>query len=77
MHAILAPTLLRAGYAVDAPEGRAWSRRRLNRWLAAAWIPAFALLVRLRGLILYDKIRYRWRRRRGLISRALSRGVQP
>ncbi len=77
MHAVLAPTLRRAGYTADAPPPGPWPRRRLNQALAALWIPAFALMVRLRGLILYDKVRYRWRRRRAQSPRSLWKGVQP
>lgn len=62
MNAIMGETLEHLGYERQPISGN-MAQRAWEGFLAQVWIRFFELLVYSRGLILYDKIRYFWRRR--------------
>jgi hypothetical protein len=78
MDSIMGPTLQALAYESTELQGRPWTRRVSNGVLKLFWLGAFKALVSLNGLILYDKIRYLWlRRRRALSMHSTSGEPQP
>jgi hypothetical protein len=78
MNSIMGPTLQMLNYGSTELDACPQLQRVLDQILKAFWIAVFWVLVQLNGLILYDKIRYLWRKRaRARNSAFIHEGPQP
>lgn len=63
MNAILGPRLKQLGYSESGLEGCPWHLRLAFHLNRAFWVPVFWVFVKLRGLVIYDRLKRPLRRR--------------